>query len=140
MNWQQLVISNNLTRQIFYFGVVGLTATFTNYVTAVALHEYFDFGLYAAQLVGYCFAVAISLFGHSKFTFKTQLNPRVFIRFVAVSLTTLWLSEILLFLLERLLSLPHRISLLVVVATIPVITFIFNKIWVFKECKQACEM
>jgi putative flippase GtrA len=134
------MISNNLLRQLFYFGVVGLTATFTNYLTAVAIHEYYDYSLYTAQFVGYCFAVTISLFGHSKLTFKAQLNLRVFLRFVAVSLSTLWLSELLLLLLESLLELPHRLSLFLVVFTIPVITFFLNKLWVFHERKRVCEV
>ncbi len=134
------MISKNLLWQLFYFAVVGVAATITNYVTAVVFHEYFYFSLYIAQLVGYCFAVAISLFGHSKLTFKTSLTRKVFLRFVTVSLATLLLSELLLLLLETLLALPHRISLLVVVMTIPVLTFVLNKIWVFQQGKQECEI
>jgi putative flippase GtrA len=131
------VLSHKLLRQVFLFGAVGLTATITNYVFAVAFHEHVGLNLYAAQLVGYCFAVFISLFGHSKFTFNIQLTPRVIVKFIVVSLTTLWLSEFILFCLENLLIISHRYSLFIVVITIPVITYFLSKLWVFHENRKA---
>jgi putative flippase GtrA len=127
------LISIQILRQVFYFGAVGLTATITNYIAAILFHEHFGFNLYAAQFAGYCLAVMISLFGHSRLTFNAKLTTSVLTRFIVVSLTTLLLSELLLLLFEILLSLSHRISLFVVVSTIPVITFILSKLWVFQE-------
>lgn len=130
------MVSNDLKRQLFYFGVVGVSATVTNYVVAVGVHESLGINLYAAQLVGYGFAVMISFFGHGMLTFKAKISSIVFVKFIAVSLSTLWLSEIVLFLLESVLNLHHRISLLVVVFTIPVTTFFLSKLWVFRERKR----
>jgi putative flippase GtrA len=129
--------STRLLSQIFYFGAVGITATIVNYVAALIFHEQLSVSLYTAQLLGYCLAVTISLLGHSKFTFRSQLTFGVFFRFVVVSLSTLGLSEFLLLCLESLLAISHRFSLLIVVCTIPVITYILSKLWVFQESKQA---
>jgi putative flippase GtrA len=125
------MISIKLLRQVFYFGVVGISATLTNYIFAVLSYEYVGLNIFVSQFVGYCLAVMVSLFGHSKFTFETKLNTNVIFRFVIVSLTTLVVSEFLLLYLERSFSLSHRISLLVVVVFIPVITFFLSKLWVF---------
>ncbi|MGD8911928.1 MAG: GtrA family protein [Candidatus Thiodiazotropha sp.] len=131
------MLSVKLFRQVFYFGVVGISATLTNYLIAVLCYEYVGLNIYASQLVGYCLAVMVSLFGHSKFTFNTQLTTGVFLRFITVSLTTLALSEVLLHFLETSFSLSHRVSLMVVVIFIPVITFFLSKLWVFSERKNA---
>lgn len=130
-----LVVSIPLLRQLFYFAAVGITATITNYLVALLFHEIIGLNVYAAQLAGYCFAVAISLFGHSKLTFYTKLTTSVFIRFVIISLTTLWLSEILLLCIDSFLAFSHRITLFIVAITIPVITFFLSKFWVFNDRK-----
>jgi putative flippase GtrA len=127
------VISTHLLRQLFFFGAVGLTATITNYVAAIVFYEHLGLNLYAAQFSGYSLAVAISLFGHSRLTFDARITSSILLKFVVVSLTTLLLSEALLLSLETFLSVSHRISLLVVVFTIPVITFFLSKLWVFQE-------
>lgn len=127
------MITIKLLRQVFYFGVVGITATFVNYIVAVFSYEFIGLNIFASQFFGYCLAVLVSLFGHSKITFNTDITSNVLFRFIIVSLTTLALSEILLLFLEGSFSLSHRISLLIVVFFIPVITFILSKLWVFQE-------
>lgn len=128
-------LNRELARQLLVFGIIGVSATLTHYVVALLTHNYLGFSLYIANLSGYCTAVAISYFGHGRLTFRRELNWRVFSRFVLVSLTTLGLSEILLWGLESQLSLHHAISLAVVVCTIPVITFVLSKLWVFRASK-----
>jgi putative flippase GtrA len=131
------MIPVQLKRQIFYFVVIGITATITNYVAALLFHEKLEINLYSAQLLGYCCAVGISLVGHSKLTFNTRLSSGVILKFIVVSVSTLWLSELLLYLLETLIVLSHRISLLIVVSTIPVMTFLLSKLWVFQARTRA---
>lgn len=121
-----------LLRQLFFFGIVGVSATLTHYLVALCSHNYLGFSLYFANVSGYCAAVAISYFGHGKLTFQRQLKWPVFFRFVLVSLTTLGLSEGILWILLTQFTLHHAISLAIVVCTIPVITFILSKIWVFR--------
>jgi putative flippase GtrA len=126
------MISVRLLRQIFVFGIVGISATVTNYLIAILAYEYLGLNIYASQFVGYIFAVMVSLFGHSKITFDTQLTSRIILKFIGVSLTTLMFSEIILLYLEHSLELSHRLSLLVVVITIPIFTFFISKLYVFR--------
>lgn len=121
-----------LLRQLAVFGAIGVSATLTHYFVALFTHNYLAFSLYLANLSGYCTAVAISYFGHGRLTFRRELNWKVFCRFVLVSLSTLGLSELLLLALETWLQLHHALSLGIVVCTIPVITFILSKLWVFR--------
>lgn len=128
-------LNRELARQLLVFGIIGVSATLTHYVVALLTHNYLGFNLYIANLSGYCTAVAISYFGHGRLTFRRELNWLVFSRFVLVSLTTLGLSEILLWGLESQFSLHHTLSLAIVVCTIPVITFVLSKLWVFRASK-----
>lgn len=126
-------LDRELLFQLAIFGVVGVSATLTHYFVALFCHELGQIEIYYANVLGYCAAVAISYFGHGKLTFRRQLSMAVFLRFAVVSLTTLGFSELLLLALEHGLALSHRISLAVVVCTIPVITFLLSKLWVFKS-------
>ena len=120
-----------LLRQILVFGVVGVCATLTHYLVALGSVTYLSIPVYLANLLGYLTAVGVSLYGHARFSFKMTVNKSLLNKFILVSVGTFLGSEILLFVMESELSLPHEISLGVVVVTIPVISFILNKFWVF---------
>lgn len=126
-------LDREFLRQLAVFGMIGAGATLTHYFVALFTHNSLHFSLYLANLSGYCTAVAISYFGHGHLTFRRELSWQVFSRFVLVSVSTLGLSEILLWGLESGFSLHHTISLGIVVCTIPLITFILSKLWVFRH-------
>jgi len=129
-------LNRELIRQLAVFGVVGVTATLTHYFVALFSHEIGRVDLYIANLFGYVSAVMVSYFGHSLFTFRQSLKLNIFFRFAITSVTTFLVSELILLFLESGLKLPHRVSLGVVVCTIPVITFIISKFWVFRPPAQ----
>jgi putative flippase GtrA len=57
----------------------------------------------------------------------------VFRRFMTVSIAAFLASEALLAGLEAGLQLPHRLSLAIVVLIIPAISFLLNKLWVYRH-------
>ena len=118
------------------FGLVGVTATLTHYLMALASHEFLGLSLYVCNLIGYACAVGLSYIGHSLLTFRVDLCPRIFRRFVIVSVATFASSEVLLAGLETAFDLPHRFSLGLVVLTIPVISFVLNKLWVYRHPEE----
>lgn len=125
------MLSRELLRQIITFGVVGVTATLVHYLVALFFTEFAALSVFLSNILGYGFAVSVSLFGHSVFSFRKKITQKVVQRFVIVSLSTLAASEGVLFVLHDVLSVHHRIALAVVVCTIPVITFFLNKFWVY---------
>ncbi len=131
------MISKKLFRQLFFFGIVGVLATGTHYVVALFAHEFLNISLYVANLVGYGCAVTVSYCGHGKITFQQELGRRVFLRFVVMSLTIFTLSEMILVLLEQQEGISHRLSLLVVVLVIPLISFLMSKLWVFRSSEDS---
>jgi len=132
LNLLRQKLSRTLIIQLVVFGVVGVTATLTHYFMALFSHEIMTLSLYVANFLGYVSAVMVSFFGHGRFTFQQKLSWGVFARFALVSVGTFGCSELILLALESYFSLSHRISLGVVVCTIPIITFVLSKLWVFR--------
>jgi putative flippase GtrA len=92
--------------------------------------------LYGANLLGYLAAVAISYFGHQRYSFRVAAedvsHQRQLPRFVAGSLGGLALSYLLLALMRDWLGAPNWLSLAVAVGLVPVYAFVLNKLWVFR--------
>jgi putative flippase GtrA len=127
------MLSRETFRQLAVFGLVGVMATVTHYLVALGCHEIAGTGLHASNLIGYACAVGVSYFGHGLLTFRVQLDGRVLRRFVLVSIATFAASAGILAGLEDYLNLPHRLSLAVVVMVIPLISFLLNKLWVYRH-------
>lgn len=114
--------------------MVGATATCAHYI--VALVAATALNLYIANLLGYLAAVAISYFGHQRYSF--QLAPEAVShraqlpRFVMASLGGLALSYLILALMRDLLGVPDWLSLAAAVGLVPVYTFLVNKYCVFR--------
>jgi putative flippase GtrA len=127
------MLNGKTLRQLAVFGMVGASATATHYLTAVSTHEVLGFNLYVANLAGYVCAIAVSYFGHGLLTFRVKLSRKVLHRFILVSVATFCTSELVLMGLERGLRLPHRISLAIAVLVILVMSFLLNKLWVYRQ-------
>jgi putative flippase GtrA len=131
-------LPGNLSGQVLRFALVGAAATCTHYIVALISAIYID--LYGANLLGYLAAVAISYFGHQRYSFRLSpqdvSHKRQLPRFVAGSLGGLALSYLLLVLMRGWLGAPNWLSLAVAVGLVPVYGFVFNKFWVFRADGQ----
>ncbi len=114
------------------FAGVGVTATVTHYVVALLMVESVALSVYWANIVAYCCAVFVSFFGHSMITFKKALSLKRAITFLVASLSALGLSELLLWVLQSVATLGHRVEFLVVVLFIPAYSYLVNKFWVYR--------
>jgi putative flippase GtrA len=126
--------AGELPGQLLRFVLVGVAATCTHYV--VALISASAFNLYAANLLGYATAVAISYFGHQRYSFRLApgaVSHRAQLpRFVLVSLSGLALSYLILALMKSLVGAPDWLSLAAAVGLVAVYTFLANKYCVFR--------
>jgi len=125
------MISRYLLRQVSVFGIIGVVATFVHYSVATVFAEIGIVSVYLANLAGYLCALSVSYFGHNKFTFQVEHSRTLLAKFVSVSVTVFACSQLILLGLESYFHLPHAISLAFVVLTIPVMSFILNKFWVY---------
>jgi putative flippase GtrA len=115
------------------FGVVGLIATASNYVAALAAQRYLGLGPLAAGFAGYAASVGVSYFGNALFTFRRPaLHGPQFARFATISLAGLAINLGLVFVGTRLLGWPLWRALIPVVAIVPAATFVMSKFWAFR--------
>lgn len=119
-------------REIIVFGLVGVCATLTHYGTALLINEAVYPDVYIANLVGYCTAVIVSYFGHSLLSFRVGFSRARFTKFCVASVSTFLFSQLWLWILQWLLPGQDRITLFIVVISVPVISYIINKLWVFR--------
>jgi putative flippase GtrA len=126
--------SGLLTGQMIRFALVGVVATCAHYLVAMGAVQYVN--VYGANLAGYLAAVAISYFGHQRFSFQRssrEISHRAqFPRFLLASLGGLILSYLVLAVMETGLAAPHWLSLAAAVCLVPIYTFLVNKLCVFQ--------
>jgi putative flippase GtrA len=121
--------------QFVRFAAVGATATCAHYALALLTSGWV--GIYSANLLGYSVSVGISYFGHQRFSFQIAANDiyhrQQMPRFLVGSLTGLALSYLVLALARGLLGAPDWLALAAAVALVPIYTFVFNKLFVFRS-------
>lgn len=120
-------------RELVVFGCVGIAATATHYLVAILLVELLGVSVLSANVGGYCGAVSVSYFGHSRLTFRVSPSKTRLIRYIVVSLCALLLSQLLLTFLTAKQWFPYRVNMALVVTTVPVASYLLSKFWVYKE-------
>lgn len=118
--------------QAFRFAVVGLAATATHVVVALALAEAAGVTPFLANLCAFAVALGVSYAGNHAWTFAaTGRHGRHFPRFVAVAVPALLLNQVIVYVTVERWDLDFRIALVIVVLVVPVLSLILNRFWVF---------
>lgn len=116
--------------RLIRFGFVGLAATATHGAAAFGA---WSVGLppLLANIIGFLFGFAVSLFGHARWTFRTLPQPRnAALRFLAVALSGALCSNGLLMALLAL-GWPRPWALAAGIAIVPPTTFLLSRLWAF---------
>lgn len=125
-------------REIAVFGVVGVSGTIVHYAVALASAQVVHILL--ANMVGYLAALSVSYIGHQRFTFRVPASAHRHAlrlpRFIATTVTAAVASEAVLLVAHELGGLPSWAALLCAVATVPCITFVGYKYWVFADLPE----
>lgn len=119
--------------QIMRFGVVGLMAAMVHFSIVVSIVEWAHLKPLTANFFAFLVSFQISYWGHRRWTFSnTVVLHRVALpKLLFVQLINFILNEFLFYVFLSL-HLPYPVALLIVLAILPVSTFITNKWWVFK--------
>ena len=119
--------------QIARFGVVGIIATAIHVIVAYLVQQS-GVAEQLANFTGFLGAAVFSFFGNLLFTFRAKGSIRDYIkRFAVVSGSNYVASAGLIFVLTQQLGFPFEVSLLGMILTIPAISFLVQKLWVFKR-------
>ena len=127
-----------MKRELFWFGVVGVTAMLVHLGT-VSLLVPAGLPPLAANVIGFLVAFQVSHAGHRRLTFGAAQAPaaRSRLRFFAVAAASFALNELMYAALLRLTSLDYRIALLIVLVAVAALTFFSARNWAFAAGGQA---
>lgn len=137
-NIRSLFLRYPLTRQLFYFGMVGTTAAIVQLSIVIFLVNTTALQPLAANVIGFLFAFNVSYFGHRQLTFEeTQTQHHIAIRrLFSIAVSTFIANESLFYIFLRVFKLHYFVALFLVLLILPVSTFILNKYWVFRGQKK----
>lgn len=123
-----------MIRRLARFGAVGITATITHYLCALVLTLVVD--VYWANVLGYAMGTGVSYYGHHRLTFAAPRDltshRRAISRFLVSTLIGVAFSQAILYVAVSHLLLPPAWALAVVVTTLPVLSFLLLRFWVFE--------
>jgi putative flippase GtrA len=125
-----------LVREGAVFGAVGVAATLTHVLIALALEGLAGLEALLANLIGYTCGIGVSYFGHARLTFGApSRNAAQFVRFLAVTLFGLGLNQLIVWACVHRLEWPFWMALVAVVLLVPGPTFLLAKLWAFRRPK-----
>ena len=120
-------------REVFFFGVVGLSAT-ASYLAFSFSFALLGISATPASFMSYVLSTPFSYFGHRRFTFHSDVDHKTGIpRFTASLLIGLILSTSIPYTLNQVLGISDSVSFLVVAVAVPTVTFFVFKIYVFRR-------
>ena len=121
-----------MTRQLFWFGVVGVSAMLVHFLTVTVLVP-LGVAPLLANVPAFLIAFQVSYWGHRRLTFRVAgvAHRRALPRFFAVACLGFGVNEALYFVLLRFAAVDYRIGLAVVLVVAAALTFALSKWWAF---------
>ena len=115
------------------FGIVGAVATLVHLSCARLLVARAGWDPYLANLTAFGCAFVVSFVGQYRWTFRSRRRPgSAFRRFLGVSVGAFLLSTLGLYLLLRVTAQPAPAAVSLAALSIPVFTYLLNRLWVFR--------
>ena len=115
------------------FIIIGGTATVVHFTVALIGHHLFGLTPLWANFVAFSVAFNVTYFGNYFWAFEADTaHKRALPKSLMVSLIGFLLSQLIVWVLTNILSVPFHITLIAAVTLVPVVTFSLNKLWVFK--------
>lgn len=119
-------------REIFAFGVVGITA-FLVHFTVVAVTVPLGVAPLVANVLGFLAAFAVSFVGHRRWSFPAEGRPvaPALRRFAVVAVSGFALNESAYAVLLRSTQLDYRVALFIVLVAVAGLTWLAGRYWAF---------
>lgn len=118
--------------QVGRFGVVGVGASVTHLLCALGLMEFGGLNVYAANLIAFVLALAVSYIGHHRWTFRRENQHGQHLpRFAVVAILGFVLNQAIIFLVVGILAAPYWLGIVVVVVIVPPLVYGLCRIWAF---------
>ena len=124
--------NTNERAEFFIFALIGLSNTFVHGTVLILAVDFFNLSVELGHLVAFLISNVLSFFLNSIFTFKQPLSLSSYYRFLLASMLALALTLIISS-TANYLGFHYLIGYCVVVATVPVLTFVTLKSWAFAK-------
>jgi len=119
--------------QLMRFGGVGLLATATHVLAALAAQATLPVTGQQANLAGFAAGVAVSYTGHARVTFGMPIgSPPQMLRFGLIAFLGLAASSLIVHAAMRL-DLPFAVAMAAVAVVVPSLSYLAMRFWVFLE-------
>ena len=115
------------------FGVIGLLATATYFLTTVVLgNSPINMEPIAANTIGFAFSVVVSYVGHHQFTFRVDgAHGYYFPRFISVTVVLFLLSTAAVAVFRDVLGYNHTLITAAIAVSYPIASYALNFLWAF---------
>jgi len=120
----------SVRRQLPWFAVFGVAASATHVAVALSTAHFAGLPPLTANTVAFLCAFGVSYLGNTVVTFKVE--PRRFaalVKFAALALASFGLNQAIVYALTVRMGWPFWASLMVVLMTVPPLTFLTAKLW-----------
>jgi putative flippase GtrA len=122
-----------MTPQVIRFGVVGVAATLTHVLVAMAAEAVLSVPDQAANLAGFLVAVLVSYGGHAWLTFGVPLRSgRQFLRFLVQALAGLGASSLTVWAVTSA-GFGFQTAMAAVAVVVPTVSYLTMRFWVFAD-------
>lgn len=128
-----------MTRQLFWFGVVGVTAMLIHLGSVALILVPLGLAPLIANIIAFILAFQVSYAGHRYFTFRNQETTvsRSRGRFFLVAVMSFAVNELLYWALLKYTLLDFRIALALVLVAVATLTFVLARYWAFASGENA---
>ena len=121
-------------KQLTRFGFVGILATTVHVGVGLGLHEGIGMLPFWANLIAFACALSVSFIGQTRLTFPdSTADHRAFMRFSVVVVSGLGLNQLIVWLVTSVFASPYWLALVIIIFTVPGITFLLLKFWALKR-------
>jgi putative flippase GtrA len=119
--------------ELIRFVIVGVSAMLVHLFMVTIVLVPLGMAPLAANVIAFLVAFQVSYQGHMRLTFRQSgaTHRTALPRFFAVSCISFAVNEAMYFVLLHYTPLDYRSALLIVLATVAVLTFVLGKIWAF---------
>jgi putative flippase GtrA len=127
-----------MKRELFWFGIVGVTAMLVHLGSVSLLLVPLGLSPLVANVLGFLLAFQVSHAGHHKLTFGAAGAPasRSRVRFFLVALLSFVINELMYAALLHFTHLDYRLALAMVLIAVAALTFFSARNWAFASQDQ----
>ncbi len=124
------IIKRLFTHKLVRYGILGGIATLIHFTTASLYIYFINNSVFQSNIVGFLVAYIFSYLMQSKYVFEHKVSIEKAIRYFIVQFAALLLAIVSSTLFD---SYNSYIRTAIVVALLPLITFLTHKFWTFKK-------